>query len=64
MKTVRTPDARFENLPGYPFEPHYSEVPNGEGGRCGSTTSTRVRATARSFSASTASRRGPTSTGR
>lgn len=32
MKTVRTPDEHFENLPGYPFAPHYSEVPDGEGG--------------------------------
>jgi haloalkane dehalogenase len=32
MKTLRTPDERFENLPGYPFEPHYTEVPDGEGG--------------------------------
>jgi haloalkane dehalogenase len=32
MKTVRTPDTRFENLPGYPFAPHYSEIPDGEGG--------------------------------
>ena len=32
MEIVRTPDACFENLPGYPFEPHYSEVPDGEGG--------------------------------
>ena len=23
---MRTPDARFENLPGYDFEPHYVEV--------------------------------------
>lgn len=23
---VRTPDERFENLPGYPFAPHYAEV--------------------------------------
>lgn len=23
---VRTPDARFENLPGYPFAPHYVEI--------------------------------------
>jgi len=30
---VRTDDARFANLPGYPFEPHYVEVTNpyGEG---------------------------------
>lgn len=32
MKTLRTPDARFEDLPGYPFAPHYSEVPDGDGG--------------------------------
>ena len=25
METYRTPDARFENLPGYPFAPHYTE---------------------------------------
>ena len=32
METLRTPDARFENLPGYPFQPVYTEVPDGEGG--------------------------------
>ncbi len=26
MKILRTPDSRFENLPGYPFDPHYTEV--------------------------------------
>lgn len=26
MEYVRTDDARFENLPGYPFAPHYLEV--------------------------------------
>jgi haloalkane dehalogenase len=26
MTVLRTPDARFENLPGYPFEPHYCEI--------------------------------------
>jgi len=26
METLRTPDERFENLPGYPFAPHYAEV--------------------------------------
>ena len=26
MSAFRTPDARFEDLPGYPFEPHYAEV--------------------------------------
>lgn len=26
MKVMRTPDARFENLPDYPFAPHYHNV--------------------------------------
>ncbi len=26
MKLLRTPDERFENLPDFPFEPHYVEV--------------------------------------
>ena len=27
LETVlRTPDERFANLPGYPFEPHYLHV--------------------------------------
>lgn len=26
MKALRTPDARFENLPDYPFAPHYVEI--------------------------------------
>ena len=33
MDILRTPDDRFENLPGYPFTPNYLEVPDGEGGR-------------------------------
>ena len=33
MKLLRTPDERFENLPGYPFQPHYIEVADGEGGQ-------------------------------
>ena len=32
MKTLRTPDERFENLPGYSFAPHYLEVDDTEGG--------------------------------
>ena len=31
MEALRTPDERFENLPGYSFEPHYVEVPSGDG---------------------------------
>jgi haloalkane dehalogenase len=29
MENVRTPDAQFESLPGYSFEPHYVEVTAG-----------------------------------
>ncbi len=32
MKTLRTPDDRFQNLPDFPFDPHYTEVPDGDGG--------------------------------
>lgn len=32
MKVLRTPDMRFQKLPGYPFTPHYLEVPDGNGG--------------------------------
>ncbi len=31
MNVLRTPDERFENLPGYEFAPHYLEIPGGEG---------------------------------
>ena len=26
IKILRTPDGRFENLPGWPFEPHYTDI--------------------------------------
>lgn len=29
MNVLRTPDERFERLPGYPFAPHYTEVTGG-----------------------------------
>lgn len=32
MKTVRTPDEQFVDLAGYPFEPNYVEIPDGDGG--------------------------------
>lgn len=32
MKSLRTPDDRFLNLPGYAFAPHYLQVADGEGG--------------------------------
>jgi haloalkane dehalogenase len=30
MDVVRTPDARFANLPDFPFEPRYVEVPKAD----------------------------------
>ncbi len=32
MEVLRTPDDRFVDLPGYPFEPRYAEVDDGDGG--------------------------------
>ncbi len=32
MDVLRTPDDRFDDLPGYPFEPHYVDIPDGDGG--------------------------------
>ena len=32
MQTLRTPDERFANLPGYPYEPHYTDIADGDGG--------------------------------
>lgn len=32
MKTLRTPDDRFRGLPDFPFQPHYAQIPDGEGG--------------------------------
>lgn len=32
MDVLRTPDERFSGLPDFPFEPHYVEVPSGDGG--------------------------------
>ena len=32
MDFVRTPEERFENLPGYPFAPNYVHLDDGEGG--------------------------------
>ena len=32
MRALRTPDDRFENLPGWTFAPKYTEVPDGDGG--------------------------------
>ena len=32
MESLRTPDERFVGLPDYSFEPHYLDVPSGDGG--------------------------------
>lgn len=32
MDLLRTPEDRFAHLPGFDHEPHYAEVPDGEGG--------------------------------
>ncbi len=32
MRILRTPDERFDDLPGYPFAPHYTDVPDGDVG--------------------------------
>lgn len=32
MKVLRTPDERFIDLPDFGYEPHYQDVPDGEGG--------------------------------
>lgn len=32
MDTYRTPDSAFADLPDYPYEPHYVEVADGDGG--------------------------------
>lgn len=31
MRTLRTPDDRFANLPGFPYEPRYADVPSQDG---------------------------------
>ena len=33
MDALRTPDDRFDGLAGYPFSPHYREIPDGDGGK-------------------------------
>lgn len=33
MQVLRTADERFDSLPGFGFEPHYVEVPDGDNGR-------------------------------
>ena len=32
MELLRTPDERFSELPDWPYKPHYTDIPDGEGG--------------------------------
>jgi haloalkane dehalogenase len=32
MHSVRTPDDRFDGILDYPFEPHYADIADGDGG--------------------------------
>jgi haloalkane dehalogenase len=32
MRILRTPDDRFDAIPDFPYEPHYADIPDGEGG--------------------------------
>ncbi|MEU7002959.1 haloalkane dehalogenase [Nonomuraea sp. NPDC046570] len=32
MRTLRTPEERFADLPDFPYQPRYADVPDGEGG--------------------------------
>ncbi|MGI8794151.1 MAG: haloalkane dehalogenase [Acidimicrobiales bacterium] len=32
MKALRTPDDRFDDLPGFPFEPNFVQIDDGDGG--------------------------------
>ena len=32
MEVLRTPDDRFDGLPGYPFAPHYADLSDQDGG--------------------------------
>ena len=31
MKTLRTPDERFDDLPDYPYSPNYIDIDDGDG---------------------------------
>ncbi|TCO70697.1 hypothetical protein EV688_1258 [Chromatocurvus halotolerans] len=44
MQALRTPDARFESLSGYGFDPQYLQVGDQEGADCVCTISMRAGA--------------------
>ena len=33
IEILRTPDSRFANLPGWPFEPHYTDITDPDTGQ-------------------------------
>ena len=64
MRTLRTPDDRFIDLPGYDFEPHYAEIADSEGGTLRVHYLREGTLRPRSCSSCTASRPGRTCTAR
>ncbi|MFD0469025.1 hypothetical protein ACFQ0B_12430 [Nonomuraea thailandensis] len=62
LRVLRTPDARFANLPDYPFQPHYVAV---DGGRLRMhyLDERPEHPTGRPYCCCTATRRGATCTG-
>jgi len=64
MDILRTPDARFVDLPDYPFAPNYVDVDSGDGSRLRIHYLDEGPPKARPCCCSTASRRGPISIAR
>ena len=64
MKTLRTPDERFADLPDYPFAPNYVDVDDQDGGTLRVHYLDEGPADGSGRAACTASRRGATSTAR
>ena len=64
MKTLRTPDERFTDLPGYPFSPNYADIPDGEGGTLRVHYLDKAQPMLPRSCSCTASRRGATCTAR
>ena len=58
FEDLRTPDSRFDNLPDFPFSPHYCEVNDPTAPHCESTISMKVRRARVPFCSCTANRRG------
>ena len=63
MDIIRTPDDRFADLPGYPFEPRYADIADGDGGMLRMHYVDEGPATQHRCCSCTVSHRGATSTG-